>query len=65
AEVPPFALEAYLERWAAIVRLVPDRIVIERFLAQSPPDMVVAPKWGLKNYQFMNLLNQIISKDKR
>lgn len=65
AEVTPFSLEEYLDLCAEIVRIVPDRIVIERFLAQSPPDMVVAPKWGLKNYQFMNLLNQIISKDKR
>lgn len=27
-------------------------IVIERFVSQSPISMLIAPKWGLKNYQF-------------
>lgn len=55
-DVKPFELEEYLNLCAEIMRLVPDHIVIERFLAQSPPELVAAPKWGLKNYQFMNLL---------
>ncbi|MDE6578435.1 MAG: TIGR01212 family radical SAM protein [Muribaculaceae bacterium] len=61
----PFSLEDYLDLCVEICRRVPSHIVIERFLAQSPPDMVVAPKWGLKNYQFMNLLNGIINKNSR
>ena len=64
-DVTPFSLDDYLRLCAEITEIVPDSIVIERFLAQSPPDMVAAPKWGLKNYQFTNLLNQIISKKKR
>ena len=55
-EVTPFTLEDYLELCVRIVQDVPRHICIERFLASSPPDMVVAPKWGLKNYQFTNLL---------
>ena len=55
-EVTPFTLEDYLELCVRIVQAVPKHICIERFLASSPPDMVVAPKWGLKNYQFTNLL---------
>lgn len=60
-DIKPFELDEYLSLCAKIVDIVPPRIVIERFLSQSPPDMVVAPKWGLKNYQFMNLLGRIIS----
>lgn len=56
-DVTPMTLERYLDLCRRIVSIVPPEIVIERFLAQAPPDMVVAPKWGLKNYQFMNLLN--------
>lgn len=56
-EVSPFTLEDYLELCVMIVKSVPGHICIERFLASSPPNMVVAPKWGLKNYQFTNLLN--------
>jgi len=64
-EVTPFDIDKYLRLCARIVEIVPRHIVIERFLSQSPPDMVAAPKWGLKNYQFMNLLDRIISDSKR
>ncbi|MDE6695711.1 MAG: TIGR01212 family radical SAM protein [Muribaculaceae bacterium] len=55
-DVTPFTLEEYLDLSVRIVKIVPRHICIERFLASSPSDMVVAPKWGLKNYQFSNLL---------
>lgn len=54
--VTPYELDDYLDLCVRIVRNVPPHICIERFLSSSPPDMVVAPKWGLKNYQFTNLL---------
>lgn len=63
--VSPFDLEEYLHLCAKISEIVPPHIVIERFLSQSPPEMVAAPKWGLKNYQFMNLLYGIIRENKR
>lgn len=34
-----------------IERLRPD-IVLERFVSQSPKDLLVAPDWGLKNHEF-------------
>lgn len=55
-DVDPFTLEEYLELCVKIVCTVPAHICIERFLASSPSDMVVAPRWGLKNYQFANIL---------
>ncbi len=60
-DVSTFELEDYLDLCVKIINIVPSNIVIERFLAQSPPEMVVAPKWGLKNYQFMNLLKKRIN----
>lgn len=56
-EFSPFTLEDYLELCVKIVKAIPSHICIERFLASSPPDMVIAPRWGLKNYQFTNLLH--------
>lgn len=32
-------------------RLRPD-IVLERFVSQSPKELLIAPDWGLKNYEF-------------
>lgn len=51
------------ERYASLCRKIidivgPTGIAIERFVSQSPDSMLIAPKWGLKNYQFANLLNR-------
>lgn len=54
--VDPLSLEDYLDLCVNIVKTVPRNICIERFLASSPPEMVIVPKWDLKNYQFTNLL---------
>ena len=34
-----------------VERLNPD-IVVERFISQSPKELLIAPDWGLKNYEF-------------
>ena len=47
-----------------IINLVPQNIAIERFLASSPPEKVVMPKWGLKNYEFTNMLNKRLRSGK-
>ena len=39
------------------IRLLRKDLVLERFVSQSPKELLVAPKWGLKNYEFTNLLN--------
>ena len=64
-EVAPFTLEDYLKLCVRIVEAIPRHICIERFLASSPPDMVATPKWGLKNYQFTNLLHNRLKSIRR
>lgn len=56
--VKPFTLEEYIDFCHKAQSLIPENIVIERYLAQAPPQMVVAPKWGIKNYQFVDMLNK-------
>ena len=34
-----------------VEHLRPD-MVVERFVSQSPKDLLIAPDWGLKNYEF-------------
>lgn len=38
-------------------RLRPD-IVVERFTSQSPKSLLIAPDWGLKNYEFVELVKR-------
>ena len=44
-----------------IERLRPD-ITLERFTSQSPADMLIAPRWGMKNYLFVNLLKETLQR---
>ena len=46
-------------------RLNPD-IVIERFVSQSPAELLIAPHWGLKNHEFTaRLLRRMKERDSR
>lgn len=58
-KIPTFSLEEYLQLCAEIIGRVPENIIIERFLSQSPPEMVISPSWGLKNYEFMAKLAKL------
>lgn len=52
-----FTPERYADLCLKIIDLLsPTDIAVERFVSQAPEGMLVAPRWGLKNYQFTNLL---------
>ncbi|MBD5335623.1 MAG: TIGR01212 family radical SAM protein [Bacteroides sp.] len=56
-DIPRFTAEEYADLCVKIVhRLRPD-IAIERFVSQSPPELLIYPRWNLKNYQFTNLIH--------
>ena len=40
-----------------IQRLRPG-LVLERFVSQSPKELLIAPDWGLKNYEFNHRLQK-------
>ncbi len=62
--VKDFTVEQYIDLCCEVIeRLRPD-IAIERFVSQSPAEMLISPRWGLKNYQFTNLLHSSLSKRK-
>lgn len=63
-KVTVFDVDSYIELCCLIVeRLRPD-IAIERFVSQSPDDLLIAPRWGLKNYQFTDRLKQRLKNKK-
>ncbi len=48
-----FSLEEYIETVVDYIeRLRPD-IVLERFASQSPKELLIAPDWGIKNYELV------------
>lgn len=53
-----YTVEEYLDVIVRYIGLLRDDLVLERFVSQSPKELLVAPRWGLKNYEFTNLLNK-------
>lgn len=46
-----------------VERLRPD-LVLERFISQSPRELLIAPDWGLKNHEFTGrVLRRMIERD--
>ena len=52
-----YTVEEYIDVIVRYIQLLRKDLVLERFVSQSPKSLLVAPKWGLKNYEFTNLLN--------
>ena len=53
-----FSVEGYLELLVGYLECLNPDIVVERFVSQAPSDMVIAPKWGLKNFEFTAMLQK-------
>lgn len=47
-----FTEEEYIALCVDFVRRLPRGLVIERFVSQSPPELLLAPRWGWKNFEF-------------
>ena len=58
AQCTLFTPEEYIDLLVEYIPRLRDDIVIERFTSQSPAGLLIAPRWGLKNYEFTNLLNK-------
>lgn len=54
--------EEYIDLVLHYISRLPYGLVMERFVSQSPPEMVIAPQWGLKNHEFANLLRNRVVK---
>jgi hypothetical protein len=54
-------VDAYIAFCCEVVARLHPSIAIERFTSQSPGDMLIAPRWGLKNYEYMHLLQHRLS----
>lgn len=48
-----YSAEEYIELVIDYLELLHPKIIVERFISQAPVDMLIAPKWGLKNFEFV------------
>ena len=47
-----FNVDEYVDLVVDYVEHLRPDIVLERFVSQSPKELLIAPDWGLKNYEF-------------
>jgi radical SAM protein (TIGR01212 family) len=58
-----YSVEEYIQLIARYIQHLRPSLVLERFVSQSPASMLIAPKWGLKNYEFTNLLHNYLKEN--
>ena len=47
-----FTVDEYIELVIDFIELLSPTIAIERFVSQSPKELLIFPDWGLKNFEF-------------
>lgn len=57
-----YTVEEYIDLIIKYISLLRKDLIFERFVSQCPPEILIAPKWELKNYEFTNLLNNRLAE---
>jgi len=59
-----FTVDEYIDLVIDFLERLPQSLVVERFTSQSPKELLIAPDWGLKNYEFTHkLLHRMEERD--
>ena len=59
-----YTVEEYCDLAIDFIELLDPNIGIERFVSQSPHKLLIAPEWGLKNFEFLRLIeNRLEERD--
>lgn len=56
------SIDEYIDLVLDYISHLPSSWIFERFVSSSPDALLVAPRWGLKNYEFANLLNAHLNR---
>lgn len=60
--IPWFSADEYANVVVSFLERLRSDIAVERFVSQSPPELLIAPDWGLKNYEFTHLVEKKMKK---
>ncbi len=53
-----FTLDEYLDLAIGFLEILNPRIIIERFFSESPENLLIAPKYGLKNFELVHKIEK-------
>ena len=62
AQFEMFTVENYLNLIVQYLELLNPQIIVERFVSESPDNLLVAPRWGLKNFEFTAKLEKLLEE---
>ncbi len=58
-----FSAEEYIDLITEFIALLRPDIIIERFISESPPHLLLAPQWsGLKNFEIVDRIDKMLIK---
>lgn len=57
-----FSVDEYLELIVKYLELLNPEIVVERFVSEAPDNLLVAPRWGMKNFEFTAKLDKLLEE---
>ena len=57
-----YTADEYIELVIDFIERLNPSIVVERFVSQSPKELLIAPDWGLKNFEFTAKVNKRIEE---
>lgn len=55
-----YKVDEYINLVIDYVERLRPNLILERFVSQSPPELLIAPKWGLKNYIFTDRVKKMM-----
>ena len=53
-----YTLDEYLDFVVEVIERIRSDVYLERFVNQSPPEYLIAPQWGIKNFEFTAKLDK-------
>lgn len=57
-----YTIDKYIKLISNYIQYLRKDLVLERFVSQSPQELLIAPQWGLKNHEFTNLLQNYLKQ---
>lgn len=58
-----FTSENYIDFISNFITFLRPDIIIERFISEAPSDLLIAPKWGLKNFEIVAKIDKHLAEN--
>jgi radical SAM superfamily enzyme len=59
-----YNVDEFVDLVIDFMELLSPKIIMERFISEAPFELLIAPKWGLKNFEFVHKVEKRIVERK-